>query len=281
MDAAKISAAIARFAKDHRTTLTDIGNRQTQLLEIGSAVAVVQHYRANGYNTTIQNPAGSSEFKVKLSTRGHPANYSRVLCERGNLAFEIHTNLSVESGRRDHGIYCVDVAVVKAGVVPSKKTKAQAAVLNNNDLITFAEAKKLVIYPMLLAHFIGIVHEVAPQYMTDYKRTEVPNGHLPPTLITLGNFTKNARVIQESFERRKYKICIAEQFDYRLSCTRRALSQSPFSKLDILQTFSQQLKELDDFELPDSRPQVPGTPSEIIDDDLSFLPRWDPSRHER
>ena len=64
-------------------------------LSIGAMVGVVQHYRACGYNTSIQNPAGAYEFRVKLSTRGHPADYSHVVCERGTTVCELHSNLSV------------------------------------------------------------------------------------------------------------------------------------------------------------------------------------------
>jgi len=231
MDAAKVSAAISEFARQHRTVLTDLGNRQTQLLEIGATVAVVQHYRANGYLTTIQNPSGVSEFKVKLGTRGHPADYSRVLCSKGTVSCEIHSNLSVESGRRDHGVYCVDVAVVAEGVVPTKKGKNKPPALENQHLISFAEVKKLVVYPMLLAHFIGIVHEVTPQFMKKSRQINVSDNHLLPSLITLGHLTENAKTIKESFERRGYKVCIAESFDLRLYYSRKADKQSPFLPL--------------------------------------------------
>lgn len=245
MDAAKVSAAISDFARQHRTVLIDLGNRQTQLLEIGAMVAVVQHYRANGYTTSIMNPSGVSEFKVKLGTRGHPADYSRVLCSKGAISCEIHSNLSVESGHMDHGVYCVDVAVVKEGFVPTKKGKTKAPALENQNLISFAEVKKLVVYPMLLAHFIGIVHEVAPQYMKKFIGTMAPGDHLLPALITLGPLTKNAKTIQESFERRKYRICIAESFDLRLYYSRKAGNESPFISLTDLRSKAQTVDEDD------------------------------------
>jgi len=263
MDPGKVSAAVKSFARHHRMILNDLGNRQTQLLEIGANVAVVQHYRAKGYTTTIHNPAGASEFRVKLGTRGHPADYSRVHCERNGVTCEIHSNLSVESGRRDHGVYCVDVAVVKEGFVPRRKTKIAPAALTNQHLISFAEAKKLVIYPMLLAHFIGIVHEVTPHFMTSYKRSEVPDDHLPPTLITLGALTKNGKVIKESFERRKYKVCIADSFDFRLSYARRALTMSPFISLEQLRSAVQGLESEDEGDNP---PDFAGL--QIEDDEL-------------
>lgn len=190
-------------------------------------VGVVQHYRAYGYNTSIQNPAGSQEFRVKLSTRGHPADYSHVVCERGTTVYELHSNLSVLGGR-DSGVYCVDVAIVNSGVVPTKKEKKASQPLQNSVLISFAEAKKLVIYPMLLAQFLGIVHEITPKFLKRDKKYCLGDDHLHPALIALGNLTPNAQDILRSFKRRKYKIAIAESFDIRLSAAARGRNLSPF-----------------------------------------------------
>lgn len=202
-------------------------------------VGVVQHYRAYGYETSIQNPTGTQEFRVKLSTRGHPADYSHVICERGNSVFELHSNLGVFGGR-DSGIYCVDVAIVKPGVVPEKKSKKGSEILKNNELISFAEAKKLVIYPMLLAQFVGIVHEIQPKFLRRNKKYCLADDHLHPALIALGNLTPNATDILRSFNRRKYKIVVAENFDIRLSAAARASGRSPFvgSIAELLQSAS-------------------------------------------
>jgi hypothetical protein len=227
MNANSVSNAIKLFARQHRTALDFLNARQTQLLEIGAIVGVVQHYRAYGYNTSIRNPGGTQEFRVKLSTRGHPADYSHVVCERGTTVCELHSNLSVLGGR-DSGIFCVDVAIVNSGVVPTKKGKKASEPLQNNDLISFAEAKKLVIYPMLLAQFLGIVHEVTPKFLKRDKKYRLGNDHLHPALIALGSLTPNARDILRSFKRRKYKITIAELFDIRLSAAARGRNLSPF-----------------------------------------------------
>lgn len=227
MNANSVSAAIQQFAKQHRTTLDFLNGRQTQLLEIGAMVGVVQHYRANGYTTTIRNPIGAGEFRVKLSTRGHPADYSHVVCERGTSVCELHSNLSVLGGR-DGGIFCVDVAIVNSGVVPTTKGRTPSRPVPNGALISFAEAKKLVVYPMLLAQFVGIVHEVTPNFLKKNKKYQLGNDHLYPALIALGNLTPNALEIVKSFRRRKYKIIIAESFDIRLSAIARGQNKSPF-----------------------------------------------------
>jgi hypothetical protein len=227
MNADSISNAIRLFARQHRTALDFLNSRQTQLLEIGAMVGVVQHYRAYGYNTSIRNPAGAQEFRVKLSTRGHPADYSHVVCERGTTVCELHSNLSVLGGR-DSGIFCVDVAIVNSGVVPTTKSKKAPQALRSLDLISFAEAKKLAIYPMLLAQFLGIVHEVTPKFLRRDKKYRLGNDHLHPALIALGSLTPNARDILRSFKRRRYKITIAELFDIRLSAAARGRNLSPF-----------------------------------------------------
>lgn len=227
MDAEKVSRAIQQFAREHRTALDFLNARQPQLLEMGAMVGVVQHYRASGYSTSIQNPAGTQVFRVKLSTQGHPADYSHVVCERGTTVCELHSNLSVFGGR-DAGVYCVDVAIVNAGVVPSQKGKKAAPPTQNSDLISFVEAKKLVIYPMLLAQFVGIVHEVAPNFLKRDKKYQLRDGHLHPSLVALGRLGTNAQDILRSFKRRKYKISIAEHFDIRLSAAARGGNLSPF-----------------------------------------------------
>lgn len=246
-------------------------------------VGVVQHYRAFGYNTIIQNPTGTQEFRVKLSTRGHPADYSHVVCERGASVFELHSNLSVFGGR-DSGVYCVDVAVVNSGVVPTKKSKKGSDILNNAELISFAEAKKLVIYPMLLAQFVGIVHEILPKFLKKNKQYCLGDDHLHPALIALGNLTPNAKDILRSFHRRKYKIVVAENFDIRLSAAAKATDRSPFigTISELLQSASStQVSAADDTaagnddfeEISESMIPAAGGPKlgrELSDDEIPF-----------
>jgi len=132
-------------------------------------------------------------------------------------------------GVHDDGIYCVDVGIVDAGVVPEKigRNKKWLCVPNKS-LLSLVEAKRLVVYPMLLAQFVGIVHEIKPRFL----RKPVPKGfsrdlQLPPTLIALGQFSGNSRVIVDSYPSRSISPCIAENFDVRLALHRRGSTQSP------------------------------------------------------
>jgi hypothetical protein len=224
-----VSEALHDFTRAHRTAFSVIAAREGQLLELAAIVAVELHYRSNGYITSIRSPGGAGTFVVKMSTRGHPANYSCIVFEKDGEQTEAHMNLLVR-GAHDEGIYCVDVGIVQAGVVPEKvDRKVKWLCASNESLFSFVEAKRLAVYPMLLAQFVGIVHEIKPQFL----RAPSPLGfgptlQLPPTLVALGHFSGNSKAIVEAYERRSILVCIAESFDIRLAAQRKGSTKSPF-----------------------------------------------------
>ena len=227
MKVSEVKQAIGRFIRDHQTAFVWLGSRQTQLLELGATVGVIQHYKSAGFTTKVVNPVGAKGFTVKLGTRGHPCDYSRVVCSKDNRTFEIHSNVSVR-GARNPGVYCVDVGVVKEGAIPLKRSRATWTCIRNEDLVTFAEAKKLVVYPMLLAQFIGIVHELLPAFLGKRRRLYGPQGHIPPCLIALGTLSGNSQSIIDHFGARRFQLLVAEGFDFRLSAVKRNFRRSPF-----------------------------------------------------
>ena len=161
-----ISRQLKGFFRKYKQTFYEISTNQSKALELSVTVAVVEHYKSNNYSINIQNPLKSfHQFTVKTNTKGYPWNFTRIYVERDNRVFEIHMNLTVR-GAHDLGKYCVDVGLVKEGVIPLKNPQKKWECVNNGDLITFAEVKKLVIYPMLLAQFIGIVHEIKPKFLS-------------------------------------------------------------------------------------------------------------------
>jgi hypothetical protein len=194
---------------------------------LAAIVGVIQHYRAAGFATSVQNPGDGRTFKVKLGTRGHPSDYSFVICEKDGRCVEVHTNVSVR-GAHDEGIYCVDVAVVKPDVMPRRKAKTKWNALSNASLVTFCEVKKLVVYPMLLAQFVGIVHEIKPRFLQGLRTAFGRRKHLPPTLITLGYLSGNSDTILESFRHRRFQLKVVPNFDIRLADVRKDQSKSPF-----------------------------------------------------
>jgi hypothetical protein len=227
MDVSAITEALKDFCGTHKTAFSDISQRQSQLLELAAIVGIQEHYRSNGYVTTIIGTVDGT-FVVKTGTRGHPARYSRIRVEKDGVAAELHMNLLVR-GAHDEGVYCVDVGVVQPLVVPEKAARKQKWIcVENESLITFGEVKRLVVYPMLLAQFVGIVHEIKPGFLAD----PAPEGfdryrHLPPVLMALGHFSGNSAAIVRAYEGRSIRLCIAENFDVRIAAHRKGTCASP------------------------------------------------------
>jgi hypothetical protein len=228
MNSEAVAQALAGFMRRYHITFEKLSSRQTQILELAAVVGVTQHYRSVGFNISVTNPGSTAQFVVKASTRGHPSTYSLIELARDGDLVELHMNLLVR-GAHDDGIYCVDVAIVNPRRVPRRKAREPWLCIENPDLLSFVEVKKLVVYPMLLAQFLGIVHEIKPEFM----RAPPPEGfgdggHLPPTLIALGHFSGNSRLIVDSFVTRGFRFLVAESFDMRLAATRRTPGTSPF-----------------------------------------------------
>jgi len=222
-----IKQSLIQFERRHSVAFSHMSSRQSSILELGAIVGVQEHYRSNGFQIRVENPHQAGRFFVKLSSRGDPWKYSRIIVTKGKITAELHMNLVVE-GAHDKGRYCVDVGIVNPNRVPRKKPQLKWTCLPNNRLISFVEVKRLVIYPMLLAQFIGEVHEIAPQFLGCRKVYRCDRyRHLPATLIALGHFSANSSEIKESFHKRGYQVHIAENFDVRVSLARVRSTRSP------------------------------------------------------
>jgi hypothetical protein len=129
----------------------------------------------------------------------------------------------------DNGAYCVDVGIVGSGVVPLGRPPGKWTPIRNADLVSFVEAKRLVIYPMLLAQFLGIVHEIRPEFLAGPAAPPFGwKGVVPPTMVALGGFSANADAIVRGFRVRGYSFLIVPQYDFQLSRCRTNPGESPF-----------------------------------------------------
>ena len=218
MDIDAIRGSIKSTIRSHSRAFKQVGDSLSKLLELGAITGMAAHYRSLGCDVTAVNPRGGSSFVVKTSTRGHHWNFSKFIVTHKGKTFELHMNLMVK-GAHDEGVYCVDIGVTQPGKVPTRKSETKWHCLENRHLISFAEVKKLNIYPMLLAQFIGIVHEIMPQFLRRKRKPNKP--HLPPTLIVLGQFSGNSRAIVNEYNRREVCVLIAENYDMRLARARR------------------------------------------------------------
>lgn len=224
-DIAKIKSFIREFGVRNNVALSRLGARQSQVFEVACATAAADHYAANGYAVNPLNPRRLKTFKVKTGARGHPADYSRFVITRDSTEFELHLNCCVRSGR-DDGIYCVDVAVTPTGVLPRTKKRTDKWICAPNaELLTLIEAKRLPIYPMLVAQFIGIVHEILPRFIRHSPPPLfIAQRHFVPTLISIGSFSGNTRAIVAKFRSRRLRIRVLPNFDIRLARTTPGLS---------------------------------------------------------
>lgn len=226
MDVGEIKKSIKRVIKKHRVAFQVIGASQTKLLELGAISGIAEHYASRDYLPVVVNPKGRNAFVVKTSTRGFPWNFSRIeIHKKRRMLCELHMNVMV-GGAHGVGTYCVDVGIVKPRAMPTARPKDEWKNLDNSQLITFAEVKKLVVYPMLLAQFLGIVHEVKPSFLKG--RSGVKAAHPSPMLIALGHYSANSQDIVGSYTDRGISVTIAANYDGRLARVRSGKIESPF-----------------------------------------------------
>src|SRR6266516_2492965 len=161
VDVDAIKRELSRFVTRHRAAREEVSQRQSQFLEIGAMAFVAEHYRKKNYTVEARGLDSSQLFHFKLGSQGNPAHYSWFTCRRGYAEVDVYLNLPVLGSYVDGVVYVVDVGVIRGGSL-SERREGEPLAVRNRDLITFAEVKNFRIYPMLLAHFIGIVHELQP-----------------------------------------------------------------------------------------------------------------------
>lgn len=192
-----------------------VGDNATQLFEFGTLLAFAHYYVDRGFQVAPINLTNRNSFRVKTSPRGYPGNYSAIRVENpnDNSEFFIYQNLAVQGRRATDAHFCLDVAILREAIPNVRPIGWQFAA--NSQLISFAEAKFLKVYPMLVAHFIGIVHELMPDYLSG--SCNPPSPHTAPILVSKGNLSENLRAIVDSFAGRGMTIRVENDFDRRLA----------------------------------------------------------------
>ena len=221
------------FLASHKTGIQNVTKSHNNIFEVSCYILIAQYYEQLGYTLEIKNSV-DGKFRFRYSTNGFPWRYSYLAaCAKDNNqpAFEIWHNQKVAGAwfegddDKDRPLFALDIAVLNPGSLPSNlsfkdKGKGERVWAKNNDLITFGEAKNLVGYPMLIAQFLGIVHELKPSFLHEHKDT-IPDifynqRHLPPSLITSGNMLSGAVRVLKSFEDRNIEIMVIENLSGRV-----------------------------------------------------------------
>jgi hypothetical protein len=238
VDLARIQAALERFIERERTRFETLARTGPQILEVGALTIVAEHYRRDGWSVEVRN-LRHGLFRTKLSASGKAWNFSWFECSRKEARIEIHGNLPVESATPlDSGIYVVDVGVVRVGSVSALQAETHPGrglvAVANEDAISFLEAKKLVIYPMLLAQFVGIVHEIKPDFLRPVLDADdtvaTDERHLRPALVSVGPLGATSADIIAGFARRGFRLNVIPTFDQRITnLIDDPLAPSPFA----------------------------------------------------
>lgn len=211
MNEEAVQQGLRALATNHSVTLARFGARQSQLLEVAGLLTAAQHYSMMGYDVQPHN-LRDGLFRSKVTTSPYPQRYSYFEATRGARSFEIHSNMPIRGAfPLPTAAYVVDVAVIRSGLLPPSNVRC---VIESQDVITFAEIKALIVYPMLLAQFIGIVHELVPRFLAGrlpygFRR----DGHFKPALITIEHLRPTSVEIVEAFATRGFRVKICPELD--------------------------------------------------------------------
>lgn len=208
------------FSNKHRTVLAEHSKRISDYFEMSCFNMVVQYYEKKGYKLEVQNLQGG-KFKYKCSPNGLLKNFSYFKAVKNvtqGLADTVYLyhNATVQSAF-DNQVYTTpDIVVSKTNTPIETKdyylTGKTMSYIPNDSLVTFCEAKHLVPFPELMINFIGTVHELKPECLTESAERQV-SAHIAPSLMMSGTLGVPTRRIQNSFERRYYVNFFDNLFD--------------------------------------------------------------------
>jgi hypothetical protein len=218
---------VEHFIASHKSTIHNVSRNRNNIFEVSCYVLVAQYYEFIGYRLEIKNPI-DGKFRFRYSTNGFPWRYSYLVGFSkmdDQPVFEIWHNQKVAGFRfadeeeNEIPLYATDIAIIKPRGLPANlnfatKGKDERVWVKNADLITFGEVKNLVGYPMLIAQFLGVVHEIKPPFLHESVGC-IPSDfyeqrHLPPLLLTSGKLLSGALMVKKSFEYRQIEIYVID-----------------------------------------------------------------------
>lgn len=219
-------ADINSFLRKHKAYINEQGRRISDYFEMNCYNYVVKYYENHGFTLSIENLQGG-RFRYKLSPGGYPENFSYFLVSleykendmQYRVNFEIHHNLTAQSGFQDDIYLTPDISVINAGSIIEdhdhyivEDSKKKFCYVKNTDLQTFCEVKQFNPFPELLFNFTGMYAELKMMALQDenhYNTTQ----HLAPSLMLSGKGNKHTNRIKESLEKRYLVNIIYDLFD--------------------------------------------------------------------
>lgn len=211
---------LTAFSNKFRMTLSEHSKRINDYFEMICYNLIVRYYEKMGYTLSVQNLKGGM-FRYKCSPKGLLENFSyfkalKIDNTGQEEEFFIFHNATVQSAF-DEEVFTTPDIVVSNTNNPSVSTdyyatKLKLSYISKDNLLTFCEAKHLTPFPELMLNFIGTVHELKPDCVTDSAKHPKSN-HIAPSLMMSGTLSKSTKRIQDSFERRYFINIIDNLFE--------------------------------------------------------------------
>ena len=202
---------LTAFSNRYKTMLAEHAKRISDYFEMSCYNLIIRYYEKKGYELTVQNLQGG-KFKFKCSPTGLLKNFSyfKVVKKEereGEASFYIYHNATVQSSF-DENVYTTPDIVVSKTDKPSETkdyytTKKTLSYIPAESLISFCEAKHLTPFPELMINFIGTVHELKPDCLSENGKC-IETDHIAPSLLMSGTLGKPTKRIKCSFESRYY-----------------------------------------------------------------------------
>jgi len=217
---------INSFLRIHKTYINEQGRRISDYFEMNCYNYVVKYYEHQGFTLSIEN-LKAGKFKYKLSPGGYPENFSyfRIVLQYREeeklyeVNFEIHHNLTVQSGFQRDIYLTPDIAVINANAIVEdhdhyivEHSKKKFCYVQNHDLQTFCEVKQFNPFPELLFNFTGMYAELKMSALNGDQHYKPPK-HLAPSLMLSGKGNRHTQRIKESLEKRHFVNIIFDLFD--------------------------------------------------------------------
>ena len=205
-DISEFEKDLTAFANSHRIVIAEHARRISDYFEMSCYSMIVKYYELNGYTVYADN-LFSGQFKFKCSPKGLLKKFSYFKAKKDDQTFRIYHNASVQS-KYEKRLFTTPDIVIATDEEPEiitdyYLTKMRFSYIPNKQMISFCEAKHYIPFPELIINFIGTVHELFPSCLKNHKtKEESLKQHIAPSLMMSGYFSKQAKAIKESFEKR-------------------------------------------------------------------------------
>lgn len=220
-DAAEFEKDLKDFANKYRITLAEHSKRISDYFEMTCYNLIIRYYEEKGYTLEVEN-LQKGNFRFKCSPVGYLDYFSYFKASKTDyygdkVVVYIFHNATAQSAFDDKVFTTPDIVVSKSDIPDVTTdyylTKRKLTYISKENLVTFCEAKHYTPFPELMINFIGTVHELKPNCITNDVGEEIDSDHIAPSLLISGTFGKQTRRIQKSFERRYFVNFLDNLFD--------------------------------------------------------------------